>query len=499
MNERKKGAILSYVLLFVNNIVALLYTPVLIRYLGQSEYGLYSLINSIIGYLTILDLGFGNAIIIYTTKYRLKENKKDLEKLHSMFFLIYLVIALIVVSLGIILYFNASNLFANTMTKIELETAKQLLLILTINLGLTFSFNIYPSIITAYEKFTYQKVLSIIKSLLNPLIMLPLLMLGYKSVALVIVTTILNILILISNYLYCKKKLEIKIKIGKFDTKIFKEIFIYSIFIFINIIVDKINFSLDQFILGSICGTIAVSIYAIASQINMMYMNISTSISSVLVPKITKMIENKVDINDEIVKIGRIQFLILLLIVTGFALFGKVFITIWAGQNYIDAYYIALILMIPLIIPLSQNIIITILQVKKLHKFRSLILFLISIINILISIPLAKNYKAIGASVGTSLSLIIGNIIIMNIYYYKKVKLNILIYFKNILTITIKNSILFIITLLILKFINISNLLSLIISILIYTLVYIIYNYLTVLNNYEKNILKKMTRKMSNL
>lgn len=38
--------------------------------MGQSEYGLYALVASVITYLTILDLGFGNAIIRYTAQFR---------------------------------------------------------------------------------------------------------------------------------------------------------------------------------------------------------------------------------------------------------------------------------------------------------------------------------------------------------------------------------------------------------------------------------------------
>ena len=57
-SQRKTGALLSYVSIFVNTIIQLLYTPLLIKMLGQSEYGLYSLVASIIGYLTIMDLSF---------------------------------------------------------------------------------------------------------------------------------------------------------------------------------------------------------------------------------------------------------------------------------------------------------------------------------------------------------------------------------------------------------------------------------------------------------
>ena len=123
-NQRKKGAVLSYVSIIANTLVQLLYTPFLIRMLGQSEYGLYSLVNSIIGYLTVLDLGFGNAIVVYTAKYRAQKKYDEEKKLHGMFFLIFCIIAVIAGILGIILYFNVDNLFGNTMTTLELKKAK---------------------------------------------------------------------------------------------------------------------------------------------------------------------------------------------------------------------------------------------------------------------------------------------------------------------------------------------------------------------------------------
>ena len=90
-NQRKIGAVLSYVTIIANTLIQLLYTPFLIRKLGQSEYGLFSLVSSIIGYLTVLDLGFGNAIIVHTAKYRAKGELKKEQKLHGMFRVIYII------------------------------------------------------------------------------------------------------------------------------------------------------------------------------------------------------------------------------------------------------------------------------------------------------------------------------------------------------------------------------------------------------------------------
>ena len=68
-NQLKIGTLLSYITLFVELIIGLVYTPILTKRLGQAEYGLYSLVSSVISYLTILDMGFGSAIVVYTSRY----------------------------------------------------------------------------------------------------------------------------------------------------------------------------------------------------------------------------------------------------------------------------------------------------------------------------------------------------------------------------------------------------------------------------------------------
>ena len=339
-NQRKKGAVLSYVSIIANTLVQLLYTPFLIRMLGQSEYGLYSLVNSIIGYLTVLDLGFGNAIVVYTAKYRAQKKYDEEKKLHGMFFLIFCIIAVIAGILGIILYFNVDNLFGNTMTTLELKKAKIMMLILTFNLVITFIFNIYSSILNAYERFTFQKTMSILNTLLRPLLMIPFLFLGYKSITMVLIITLINVFVLISNYFYCRKKLNIRIKFSGFDKTMFNVVFGYSIWIFLGTIADKVNWNVDQFILGAISGTIAVSIYSIASQLNSLFINLSTAISGVLLPKMSKMVASNAtseELSNEFIKVGRIQYLVIFLMASGLVLFGKEFIKIWAGDGFITS------------------------------------------------------------------------------------------------------------------------------------------------------------------
>ena len=494
-NERKRGAILSYLSIILSTVVQLVYTPLLIRMLGQSEYGLYSLVSSVIGYLTVLDLGFGNAIVVFTAKYRANKQYEKEKKLHGMFLVIFCIIGLIAGLLGLLLYFNIPLLFGKTMTDIELHKAKIMMLILSFNLAVTFPFSIYSSIITAYEKFTFQKVMSILNTLLKPVLMIPLLFLGYKSITMTVVITIVNIIVLLSNYFYCKKKLGVNIKFMGFDKKLFKTIFSYSFFIFLGVIVDKVNWSLDQFVLGAVSGTIAVSLYSVASQINTLFVNLSCAMSGVLLPKMSKMIAKNVsneEITNEFIKVGRIQYLIIFLMASGFTLFGKEFIMAWAGKDFATSYYIAVILILPLCVPLIQNLGISIMQAKNMHKFRSILLALIAIANIFISIPLAKTYGGIGSAIGTSLSLIIGNIIILNIYYHKKVGINVIEFWKSIIKMTIPMIIPIIAIVILMYFVKLHGYVNFIVFGGIYTILYCLTCYFLVMDDYEKNIVNKV-------
>ena len=497
--QRKLGAILSYVSIFASTLVQLLYTPFLIKMLGQSEYGLYSLIASVIGYLTVLDLGFGNAIVVYTAKYRAQGKFEEEKRLHGMFKIIFYIIGIIAFLLGIVLYYNVDLLFGETMTSVELGKAKIMMLILSFNLLMTFAFNIYQSIITANEKFTFQKVMSILNTILKPVIMIPLLFLGFKSIAMTVVITIVNCIVLLSNYFYCRNKLNLKVKYCGFDKTLFKVIFSYSFWIFLSVIVDKINWSVDQTILGIVSGTVAVSIYSVASTLNQLFINLSTAISGVMLPKVSKMIANNAsseELTSEMIKVGRIQFYIIFLMASGLVLFGKEFIIWWVGKEYSSAYYVALWLIIPISFTLIQNLGISIMQAMNKYKFKAISTFIMAIFNVFISYFLANRFGPLGCAIGTGFALIICNILLINIYYFKELNLNVLKFWKIIISMFLKYIPILLVICLLINFCNLSGIVFVIIFGFIYVLLYIFVSYFFVFNNYELNILKKFFCKL---
>ena len=434
-SQLKAGAILNYIIIGVNSMVGLLYTPYMLHKLGQSEYGLYSLVASVISYLTVLDLGFGNATVRYTAKYRAEGKTKEQYELFGMFLLFYIAVSIIALIAGGWLYFNVETLFSSTMNETELSRARVMIAILVLNLAFTFPMSMFGSIITAYEHFIFPKVVNIFCVLINTAVMIVLLHYGYRAIAMVVVQTFFNFFSLILQYIYCKYKLKIKVIFGKIKTIFLWEISVYSFWIFLEVIINRVYWSTGQFVLAAISGTVAVAVFAVAIQLHNMYMQFSTAISSVFLPKVTKMVTTDNDyheISDLFIRTGRIQNLIMGLILFGFIVFGRQFILLWAGPEYAESYIIALLFFVTLYVPLIQNLGISILQARNQMKFRSLLYVAIAVLSLIFQILFSKEWGAVGCAIAIAGALILGQGLIMNIYYMKKQHIDILLFWKEI-------------------------------------------------------------------
>ncbi|MEG0408638.1 MAG: polysaccharide biosynthesis protein, partial [Bacilli bacterium] len=117
--------------------------------------------------------------------------------------------------------------------------------------------------------------------------------------------------------------------------------------------------------------------------------------------------------------------------------------------------------------------------------------------------PLARKYGGIGSAIGTSLSLIIGNGIIINIYYHRYVGINVIRFWKEIFRMSIPNIIPIVIIILMMNIIELHGFTNLIVFGSIYSVLYFAVNYLFSVNEYEKkilvNILKKIKKIVTNL
>lgn len=487
-SELKSGVIISYITLIVGNTISIIYTPIMLRLLGQNEYGLMSLVSSVVSYLGLLGFGIGASFIRYNAKYRANQDKKGEANLNGMYIVIYSVIGMISFLLGIILVLNLGLIFGSKLTALEMHRAKILMLIMVFNVSISFPISVFGMYNNAYEKFIFGRTLALMTTVINPVLTLPFLFLGYGAIAVIGIQTSLALVNGALMIYYSVKHLKMKIRLDHFDKKIVKEIFIFSSFVFMNIVVDQINWNLDKFLLGVLVGTGGVAVYAIGAQFHTYYTSMAHSVSGVYARRINAIVAQKGSNNELLAimnSVGRIQVLILGLILTGFVLVGKEFIYMWAGPEYNQSYAIALILLIPGTIPLIQYMGTEILRAMNKHQMRSVILLFVAIMNILISIPLCKLYGGIGCAIGTALSVMVGHFLFMNVYYYQVIKLDMITFWKEMFLLIPGLALCGVIGYGIKRLLVVNGLVKFVVFIVIYTLIYLAVMWFF-MNPYEK-------------
>ena len=427
-NQRKWGAALSYVNICATLAVGLLYTPVMLRLLGQSEYGLYALIGSFAGYLGVLDLGLGNTIVRYTARNRAVGTSEREAELNGLFLVLYSGIGLLTVIVGAIMYSQMETLFGATLDASEMARARIMMLLLIGNFAFTFPLSIFASIMQAYERFIFLRVVNILRVLLNPCIVLPFLLLGYGSVMIVVVTTVLNLACLLTNVWYARHYLHVRFRWGRFERPFLREVALYSFWIFLDAIMCKVYWGSGQFVLGVVAGTVEVAVYAIAMQFMGIYMQFSTAISSVLLPKVTMMVAQGATpraLTDVFIRMGRLQNVVVSYIFVMFVLVGREFISLWAGEGYTPAYPMVALLMGAFFVALVQNTGLAILQAENRMRYRMTAYILAAACALIASFPLAYMLGGMGCAIATGTALFLSTGVIMNRYYQRVIGLDI--------------------------------------------------------------------------
>ncbi len=493
-SQLKIGIILNYLNICLGNLIPIFYTPIMLRLLGQSEYGLYKLASSVTSYLSLISMGIGSAITRYLIKTREEEGKEAEEKILGLFVTIFQVIAIIAFTLGICLVFGLHVFYGETLASDELQKMRVLVFLMVCNTALSFSVSPFLSLVIAHERYVFRQSMSIITTCITPIMNLIVLFIGLYSIGMATSTLTINLFVNICYLLYIKYNLRIKVRFKKMPIHLLKEIFVFSFWIFVANIVAQLYNSTDTVMIGTVpsLGTNGVAVYNIGGVFNHIVYSLAVGMSALLTPKTNKMVfqgASNTELTDICIRVGRIQSYIISLVITGFIVFGQPFLFYYVGSKYGASYWVAVLMMIPNFIPLVQSVCLSIIVAQNKHRFRSLVYLGIAIANVFGTWFLMRtSLGVIGAALMTGIALIVGQGFVMNWYYDKRTGLEIGRFWKEIaMTFVIPIS-LCISTLIIKNFVNFYSIPILVIGIITYSIAFFLLSWILVMNKYEKDL-----------
>lgn len=435
-SELKKGALLSYSSIVLNIASGLLVTPWMIQQIGQSDYGIYTLVMSVIN-LFLFDFGMSSTTSRFIAKYRVENDQENLSQFLIAVYKIYFFIDALILCIFIYIYFNLGDIYSN-FTIEEIAKIKRIFCVVGFYSIVSFPCTTFNGILTAYESFVPLKMADIIQRIVTIVLTIIALLGGLGLYALILANIISGLISILFKVYFVKKNvssLEIKKSKKENSKKVYSEIAEFSLWGTIFGLTQRLIFNITPSILGIVLNspTAAIAVFGIVTTIEGYIFTITTALNGMFLTRITRIVNNDSE-SDQLTKlainVGRFLFVINGLIIVGFALVGKDFIMLWMGKDYIQAYYGILLVIIPGLFYNSLQIAHTTMVAQNFVKYQAYVQIFIGISNVIISLFLSKRYGVIGACVSICTVYVIR--VIMNlIIIRKKIDINLKDYMKK--------------------------------------------------------------------
>jgi len=428
MNSSKQiklGAILSYLSIGVNIITGLLYTPWMVATIGKSQYGLYTLANSVIT-LFLVDFGLSSATGRYLSKYNAEGDREGAERFLGAVYKLYLLIDAGILMILAAVFFLMDRIFVN-LTVAELAQFRVVYAISAVFSVVNFPFVTFNGILTAYEKFVPLKIADLLYRLCNVGFTVIALLLGYGLYALVSVHAAVGLLVLVFKYAIIRKSVPVTVNFKRGAHGIYRDIFGFSVWITVSALAGRLVFNITPSILGIVANSAAIAVFGIVSTIEGYTYNITTAINGMFMPRISRIVAGNKDGNDLnplFLSVGKFQYGLNGLIVAGFAVVGQNFICLWMGEDFRHAYGGILLVLIPGLLYNSLQIANTTMVVANKVKRTAMISVVTGVVNVCLSFPLAGCFGVTGACLSICVAYLVRDVLLV-ITYHRELPLDI--------------------------------------------------------------------------
>lgn len=444
MNKSNKiSIIVAYLSIFVSILGTFFVTPIILNNIGDANYGLYSFCTSITSWLTAITIAIGSSYIYFANK-DIEQNGNE-SRTNSLFVRMFIFVASLILGLVVILvpvlYF--SNLSLPNYLQEESKLIFLLFGISSIQVVSYILFNFYHLYLISKEKFLFIRL----KNLFIEILLYILLLLSafiFKSIIAVAICSVITVTI--SGLLNLVMSIKLKNlhfyhpQKGEFKNR-YREILKYVLFVLINTLITTMNNNLDKTILGSMVGPVHVTMYQLSFSFILYLTLMSGSISETYMPRVHLFYkENDSEkANNLFLMLSKIQCILLLFIVGGFITTGNEFVKLWIGEGRIKVYLYASCLMLLSIVPLTTLAAIDCERANNKHKVRAVVMLVFAVLNAFVSILLiilkGPDFAIWSCIIGTAISKILSEWIILPIYDCKVLHLPIKKYYLFLLKI----------------------------------------------------------------
>ena len=435
MHTRSKGIIISYLKIAANMVCGVVLSSALLRMLGDTEYGIYQTVAAFANYLILLEFGVGTVMIRNISMCRgRRAGEVEIQRNINTTWTLTGLLSLLLLVVSVLFYYLIPWIYSKSLSPEQIRHGQYIFVFIIGYLFLNFLMHTVNAVIFAFEDYTYGSLQSIFRTLVRAVLLLVLLLWYKNAVVIAVVDLALSVVCLCGSWLYCRRKLKVKIRFGKCDLSILRASVPLAIAVFLQGIVSQANNNVDKVLIGVMLSPESVSLYSVALYIYSVFSSLVNVASSMYIPAVTQKVGQGVkgkELAQYLITPCRLTALTGGLVLFGFAALGGQFVEILYGQNYLVAWPLAVILMSPAYIDTVVGVLVNVLDAMNKRMARSVVLILTTALNILLTVLCLNRWGVYGAAAATAVCTLVGPVLIMNLYYKKVVQIPILWLFRQ--------------------------------------------------------------------
>lgn len=446
-----KNVLMNWIAVAATVLAGFLMSPFLVRHLGDSVYGVWILIGSLVGYLGLLDFGITPSILKYIAEYRARNDQEAINRVVSGAFAVFSILGIVSLLVSLVIAFSFNNIFN---TPLSDNVAAAVVILAGINLAITFPALVFIGVLRGYQRYDIDASITAITIVLRSLLLVVLIRKGYGIMALAGATLIFDMLRL-AYLVRAAYRLNPDIRIARayVERNEMRRLFGYSAYVFVMIVGKQMIFYTDSIVIGLFLTTSAVTAYFVASRLVTYLQMLVSEMVGVLTPTTSDLAaRNDQDgIKELLIVSTKYMLLIALPASAVFFVMGGDFITLWMGPSFAGSATILTILTIATLAHLIEMPADTILLGLGKHRVVAGFLFLQSIINLILSVMLVRAFGIKGVALGTAIPMIGFTSIAMVVYFRNHLRISLGEYLRRSMPLPVLVQVPFVVLLLLLK------------------------------------------------
>lgn len=413
-------------------VISFFLMPFLVSHLGERWYGIWIVLTSLVANSYLLDMGMATAVSRYVAKALAQNDARAANQVISTCLVIYTVLAAVIVVLTLVLAAGAQHFIPEAT---DLRVVQATIIVIGLTYAAEFPFKSFAGIIGSYVRYDLLMLSRLLNVCISSGLMVYFVGHGYGILSMALIVLGAD---QISNFLYYRisKHLfrDLEVSRRHMTRGIVRELFSYSTWSFVIQIAGQLRFRKDSLVISALLSASSVTYYAVGLRLVEYLVDFVQKATNMVTPIFTRYFyeRNFEEIRRKYLFLTRINAALGMFGGGMLIVLGDAFITRWMGPVFHQSYPVLVVLTTAMVVELIGIPCDNVLYAISKHKFLAVVNVIEALVNLALSIALAKPFGIIGVALGTAVPLIAFRTLVIPVYVGRTMGLSIWKYYRDL-------------------------------------------------------------------